>query len=72
MCWPHCQVKEENERTAAPMRGNLSSAQGPDQATRLVGWVAGWPAGRFSLVSIMALLPSGTKAWLRRRGPWSL
>lgn len=45
MCWPHCQVKEENERTAAPMRGNLSSAQGPDRATRLVGWVAGWLAG---------------------------
>lgn len=36
------QLKGEDVRTAAPLRGNLSAAQGPDQATGLVGWMASW------------------------------
>lgn len=41
----------------------------PRGQIRLLGWLVGWLAGRFSVVAIMALLPPGTIAGLRRRGP---
>lgn len=41
----------EDKCTTAPLKGNLSSAQGPDQD---LGWLHGWLDTRFSVVAIMA------------------
>ncbi len=38
----HNQLKEEDEWTAAPIRGHLRSAPRPEQATWLAGWLASW------------------------------
>lgn len=67
--WPHCLLKEEDERTAGPIRGNLTSAQRPNQATWLVGRVAGWA---FLCCCHNGIITPGTKAWLQKRGLWSV